>query len=226
MSAAGSTACNCASMRDCWVAAHCWKSGVLVVIIAGKIFQHAGFEHLDLLLGVRELVISERALREGLIVDWMLRNDLIVDRFAFQSSIRQRTVLHQVQLYGVDQARAERVAGYALSLYGQTRGLLHDKVMAMLEQFRLVDRAGEHASALSHGQQQWLEIAMALATRPKMLLLDEARLSRDCSLNRRQISLREIQTALAPGIRINEHPAIFTKHLVFHRMEKRRLLLE
>ena len=45
--------------------------------------------------------------------------------------------------------------------------------MAMLEQFRLVNRADEPASALSHGQQQWLEIAMALAPEPKLLLLDE-----------------------------------------------------
>ncbi|MGM4989817.1 ABC transporter ATP-binding protein [Tardiphaga sp. 841_E9_N1_2] len=55
----------------------------------------------------------------------------------------------------------------------RTRGVLHDKVMTMLEQFRLVDRAHEPASALSHGQQQWLEIAMALAPEPKLLLLDE-----------------------------------------------------
>ncbi len=58
-------------------------------------------------------------------------------------------------------------------MFSRTRGLLHDKVMAMLEQFRLVDRAGEPAAALSHGQQQWLEIAMALAPEPKLLLLDE-----------------------------------------------------
>ena len=48
------------------------------------------------MLGVGELVLSERALREGLIVDWMLRHGLLEDRFSFQSSIRQRTVIHQV----------------------------------------------------------------------------------------------------------------------------------
>jgi exopolyphosphatase/guanosine-5'-triphosphate,3'-diphosphate pyrophosphatase len=77
------------------------------------------------MLGVRELVVCERALREGLIVDWMLRNQLLGDRFSFQSTIRERTVLHLARSFGVDLARAERVANHALSLYDQTRGLLH-----------------------------------------------------------------------------------------------------
>ena len=77
------------------------------------------------MLGVRELVICERALREGLIVDWMLRNQLLGDRFSFQSTIRERTVLHLARSFRVDLSRAERVAAQALSLYDQTRGLLH-----------------------------------------------------------------------------------------------------
>ncbi len=78
------------------------------------------------MLRVDELVVCDRALREGLIVDWMGRNGLLGDRFAFQSTIRERSVLHLARIYGVDPQRAGRVAAHALLLYDQSRGLLHD----------------------------------------------------------------------------------------------------
>ena len=60
------------------------------------------------------------------------------------------------------------------SLIGsRTRRQMDDNVMAALGRFRLEDRAHDLAGELSHGEQQWLEIAMALAPRPKLLLLDE-----------------------------------------------------
>jgi branched-chain amino acid transport system ATP-binding protein len=42
-----------------------------------------------------------------------------------------------------------------------------------LERVGLADRADRRASALSHGEHRLLELAMALAGRPRMLLLDE-----------------------------------------------------
>ncbi|SFQ04573.1 branched-chain amino acid transport system ATP-binding protein [Bradyrhizobium sp. Ghvi] len=58
-------------------------------------------------------------------------------------------------------------------VFSRTRGVLHDQVMTLLTQFRLADRAHDAAATLAHGQQQWLEIAMALAGKPRLLLLDE-----------------------------------------------------
>jgi urea transport system ATP-binding protein len=59
------------------------------------------------------------------------------------------------------------------NVLSRTRDALAGQVMHLLHQFRLADRARELAGALSHGEQQWLEIAMALAAEPKLLLLDE-----------------------------------------------------
>lgn len=58
-------------------------------------------------------------------------------------------------------------------LRSNSRRELHAEVIDALTRFRLADRADDLGGELSHGQQQWLEIAMALTQRPKLLLLDE-----------------------------------------------------
>ena len=48
-----------------------------------------------------------------------------------------------------------------------------ERIDELLDLIRLADRRHEDASALSHGQKQWLEIGMLLAQDPKVLLVDE-----------------------------------------------------
>ncbi len=78
------------------------------------------------LLGVESLMIGERALREGVIVDWMLTHGLIEDRLRYQDSVRQRSVLKIAQKYQVNLDYSDRVANLALSLFNQTKGHLHN----------------------------------------------------------------------------------------------------
>jgi exopolyphosphatase/guanosine-5'-triphosphate,3'-diphosphate pyrophosphatase len=110
------------------------------------------------MLGVEDLVLSERALREGLIVDWMLRQGLLEDRFSFQSSIRQRTVIHQVQRFAVNQIRAERVASHALSLYDATRGVMHDdsgEGRELLWAAAMLHTCGQHINISAYHKHSW-----------------------------------------------------------------------
>lgn len=59
-------------------------------------------------------------------------------------------------------------------LLGQRAAAASDAdVSVMLERLRLVGQARNRAADLSHGQQQWLEIGVALMARPRLLLLDE-----------------------------------------------------
>ncbi|MEM8637837.1 MAG: Ppx/GppA phosphatase family protein [Cyanobacteria bacterium P01_G01_bin.54] len=77
------------------------------------------------MLGLEQLTLCERALREGMIVDWMLKNGLIEDKLLYQSEIRQRNVQQLAQRYGVDNDYSKTVARFALELFDALQGKLH-----------------------------------------------------------------------------------------------------
>ena len=58
------------------------------------------------------------------------------------------------------------------SLLRRRKGVSED-VAQILESVNLTAQMDEPAGSLSHGQKQWLEVAMVLVQRPRLLLLDE-----------------------------------------------------
>jgi branched-chain amino acid transport system ATP-binding protein len=68
----------------------------------------------------------------------------------------------------------------------------------------LVDRAGQLASELSHGEQRQLEIAMVLATDPEVLLLDEPLAGMGADEARRMVALMK-RLAPAHAVLLVEH---------------------
>jgi exopolyphosphatase/guanosine-5'-triphosphate,3'-diphosphate pyrophosphatase len=92
------------------------------IILAGAVILQEAMT----LLGIESLTVCERSLREGVIVDWMLTHGLIEDRLRYQSSVRQRSVIKIAQKYQVNLENSDRVAAFALSLFDQTQGLLHN----------------------------------------------------------------------------------------------------
>lgn len=56
---------------------------------------------------------------------------------------------------------------------GRSKGQVRSGVMEALDRTGLADRAGTLAGHLSYGHQRLLEVAMGLALRPRLLILDE-----------------------------------------------------
>lgn len=101
-----------------------------------------------------------------------------------------------------------------------------DQVEAMLEMAGLSAKDDMLAGALSHGEQQWLEIAMVLLARPQLLLLDEptSGMTKAEAQKMAEVCVRLIDDGTVRAVVVVEHNIDFIRHvsdrvLVMHRGE-------
>ena len=89
--------------------------------------------------------------------------------FQITSIFREFSALDNVAL------AVQAHAGHSFRFWRPARAerALREPAREMLARVGLAERAEVIAGALAHGEQRQLEIAMALATRPRLLLLDE-----------------------------------------------------
>tara|TARA_Y100001968_G_scaffold309723_1_gene329847 strand:+ start:10698 stop:12338 length:1641 start_codon:yes stop_codon:yes gene_type:complete len=124
------------------------------IIIPGALILQTSIE----MLGIDEIVLSERALREGLVVNWMLRNGFLQDRLSLQGNIRKRTVLHQAKRFAVNTHRAKRVAKIALRIYDSTYGSLHEDQgdgRDLLWAASMLHACGQHINLSGYHKHSW-----------------------------------------------------------------------
>lgn len=92
-----------------------------------------------------------------------------------------------------------------------------EEVLALLDQVGLAEKYDSSASVLSHGDQKRLEIAISLASRPKLLMLDEPTAGMSRFESRETVSLLQ-KISREQGLTL-----IFTEHdmdIVFAISEK------
>ena len=90
-------------------------------------------------------------------------------------SYQKTTIFQSSTVFENARLAAQAHSGHALRMVGAAANdtSINAKAEAALNQVRLGHRAGVKACLLSHGEQRQLEIAMVLATDPKIVLLDE-----------------------------------------------------
>ncbi|XTZ20739.1 MAG: Ppx/GppA phosphatase family protein, partial [cyanobacterium endosymbiont of Rhopalodia fuxianensis] len=92
------------------------------IIVAGGVILMEAMA----MLSLDNITVCERALREGIIVDWMLTHKLIEDRLCYQGKVRHRSVYKIASKYQVNIEYSERVAQFAQSLFEQLKGIFHN----------------------------------------------------------------------------------------------------
>jgi branched-chain amino acid transport system ATP-binding protein len=127
-------------------------------------------------------------------------------RLGIGRSFQRTNIFPRLTVYDNVQAAFVSHRGRGWNLFTPVERLYRAETEALLEAVGLADKAGEVSGFLSHGNQKQLELGLALALEPELLLLDEPTAGMSASETRDSIRLIE-RIARDRGLTL-----LFTEH--------------
>jgi len=94
-------------------------------------------------------------------------------RLGIGRSFQHTNIFRKLTVFENVQAALIAHGGQARNFWGCARSLYRDEAWAILESLDLAGHGKTAAEALSHGNQKQIELGIALASNPRLLLLDE-----------------------------------------------------
>jgi branched-chain amino acid transport system ATP-binding protein len=138
-------------------------------------------------------------------------------RMGMGRSFQRTNIFPQLTVFENVQAAYIAHRGRGTNFWGRSEILYRDETEALLASIGLAEKAEEKAQALSHGNQKQVELGIALACDPEILLLDEPTAGMSAGETRESIQLLK-RIAEARGLTL-----LFTEHdmeVVFSIAEK------
>ena len=116
-------------------------------------------------------------------------------RMGVGRSFQRTTIFSQLTVFQNVQAAYLAHRGRGANFWARSDGIYRDETEALLAALGLWGRADAISGSLSHGNQKQLELAIALASDPKILLLDEPTAGMSAAETREAIQLLERVTS-------------------------------
>jgi branched-chain amino acid transport system ATP-binding protein len=121
-------------------------------------------------------------------------------------SFQRTNIFPRLSVFENVQAALIAHRGRGRDLWSRSSGLFRDDAEALLRDVNLLDKADATGGALSHGNQKQLELGIALAGRPEILLLDEPTAGMSAAETRDLMALlRRIATERGLTLLFTEH---------------------
>ena len=138
-------------------------------------------------------------------VDLTKKDEADIAQLGIGRKFQKPTVFESHTVWDNLELALNRNRGVFATLFYRLTPADRDRIDEILETVRLSHRRDEFAANLSHGQKQWLEIGMVMASNPKVLMLDEpvAGLTEDET---------ERTVALVHGLKRSDRAVVVVEH--------------